>query len=211
MRLLLAFAFCAAALPLGAQPARFSLGPQLSTLGVGAAGAYRLSPRFSVSAEAGVLPAVPIETTVDGIAYDGDGRGGGGVLLVNLHPGGGSFSVGAGLFVGGYGLKGTARPDGPIEIGGETYQPDEVGRVEGDFSVRGPVPVLVLGWRGAGFNLGVGVTPGHADHVALEAFGPAASRQDVQESVARERQDIKDQLRDIPVIPYLRLGWQFGF
>ena len=194
-----------------AQPARFSIGPQLSTLGVGLSGSYRLHRNLSISAEASVLPLGTMEFEEDDLTYEGDGQARGGLILVNLHPGGGNFSIGAGLFVGGYELDGTATPSEPVELGGQTYQPSEVGNVVGEFWARGPVPVFVLGWRGRGFNFGVGVTTGYDAKVDLRVTGPAANRQDVRESVAREQQNIEDELKKVPVLPYLRIGWQFGF
>ena len=38
-----------------------------------------------------------------------------------------------------------------------------------------------------------------------------ASRPEVRASLEEERQNIEDQIREVPVLPYLRLGWQFGF
>ncbi len=194
-----------------AQTGARSLGPQLSTLGVGLSGSYRLSRLLSVSAEANLLPTLSASYDVDGIDYDADAQVRGSLLLVNLHPFGGTFSVGGGLFFGGYELDATATPAEPVEIGGDTYQPEEIGTLDGVFSARGPIPVVMLGWRGRGFNFGVGVTTGYAAKVELTASGPYASRPEVQESLEEERQDIEDQIREVPVLPYLRLGWQFGF
>ncbi len=199
------------ALTVQAQPARFSIGPQLSTLGIGLSGSYRLHRNLSVSAEANILPLGTVEFEEDDLSYEGDGQASGGLLLVNLHPGGGNFSVGAGLFVGGYELDGTATPSEPVELGGQTYLPGEVGNVVGEFWARGPVPIFMLGWRGRGFNFGVGVTTGYDARAELTVTGPAATRQDVRESVAREQQNIEDGFKKVPVIPYLRIGWQFGF
>lgn len=194
---------------LTAQHAAFSIGPQATTLGLGLSASYRLHPSVSVSAEANVFPPISATVDEDDLRYEGDGRARGGVLLVNLHPGGGNFSVGAGLFVGGYDLDGTATPTRPVEFGGQTYQPEALGSVVGEFRARGPVPVFLIGWRGPGFNFGVGITTGYDAQVNLTVTGPAANQEDVRASVAKERQRIEDDLKKVPVIPYLRLGWQF--
>lgn len=193
------------------QPARFSIGPQLTTLGVGVSGAYRISPRLSLSAEANLLPIGSQSAEIDGVDYDADVQVRGALLMANVHPGGGNFSLGAGLLIGGYGLDGTATPTEPVEIGDDTYAPQEVGMLVGTFSVGGPRPTFLLGWRGRGFNFGLGATVGYASSVAFEVTGPAAARQDMRDSVEQQRQEIEDAIKKVPVLPYLRIGWQFGF
>lgn len=211
MKRLFCLLVAACAVPAAAaQESPFSAGPQMTTLGVGAGASYFVTPRVSVSAEANFLPKSDVTTEIDGLEYASDVYVGGGLLLANFHPTGGKFSVGAGLFVGGYRLDGTVTPAGPVEVGDRTYQPEEIGTLVGDFRVNGPVPVLMLGWRGPGFNLGVGVTTGYASRFDLEATGPVADSAEFRENVERERQEIEDAVKGVPVIPYLRIGWQFS-
>lgn len=201
---------CLMALPARAQHSPFSVGPQFSSLGFGVGASYFAAPQISFSAEASLMPVLSPAVEISGVDYDAEIRIGGGVLLANYHPGSGRFSLGAGVLVGGYGLEGTATPTEPVVVGGREYQPEEIGRLDGTLSVRGPRPTFLLGWRGEGLNFGLGVTGGYAFRFNLEANGPAASSAEFRQRVEQERQEIQDRLKRMPVLPYFRLGWQFG-
>lgn len=188
----------------------FSLGPQLTSLGLGLSVDFRPIDRVSISAGYNLLPRFEVEMDIDDIAYTAEPHVGGGTALANVHPFGSRFVLGAGVFFGGYDFDVVATPAEPVEFGDETYQPEDVGQVNGDFTFGKTAPVLYIGWRGAGLNFGLGLTTTTDADVQLSASGPVSLSPEFQQSLAEEEDRIRDELEVVPVLPYFRIGWQFG-
>lgn len=188
-----------------------SLGPQVGSMGVGAAAMVKLGGSLSVSGEFGVLPISAIDLEESGIKYTADPDIRGGVLSINLHPLRNRFTLGVGVMLGGYALHAESESiAGTVEVGDEVYTVDDVGTLVGDFTLEGPGPVFSLGWRGNGFNFGLGVALIGATEVSLEATGRLSDDPEFRADLERERAQLEDDL-DFPFVPFLRLGWQFGF
>ncbi|GEM_PF-4246892 len=187
-----------------------SVGPQVGSMGVGAAAMLKLGGFLSVSGEFGVLPIGAIDLEESGIRYTADPDIRGGVLSVNLHPLGNRFMLGVGVMLGGYALHAESESiSGTVEVGDEVYTVDDVGTLMGDFTLEGPGPVFSLGWRGNGFNFGLGVALIGATEVALDATGRLSDDPQFRADLERERAQLEDDL-DFPVVPFFRLGWQLG-
>ena len=195
---------------INAQDLTISLGPQLSTFGIGLAGDVKISDTFGVSAELNFLPMGNYDAEIDDVEYAFDPNFRSFILMANYFPGGGRFGLGAGVMLGGYGLKGEySEPNGQIDIGGTNYPSAALGTLTGDFEIGGPSLALQLGWRSAGFNFGLGVFTFNSS-ASIDASGPLGSDPTFRADVDREIEMAKDDLEVIPVIPYLRIGYQFG-
>ena len=189
----------------------FTGGPQISTLGVGVTGGVHLQEVFSLSVDLNFLPLSDRVEEIDGIDYELDPQVGGTVIMANFHPGGKGFSVGIGAMFGGYNLDGVSTDVGSsISIGDETYPSSAVGTLTGSFEVGGPSVALHLGWRGDGFNFGLGVFS-YNRSASLDASGPVGNDPEFRANVDQEIDNILEELDVVPVIPYLRIGYQFGF
>ncbi len=189
----------------------FSLGPQVGGMGVGAAAMVKLGGFLSVSGEFGVLPLNNIDLTESDIDYTVDPNIRGVVLSINWHPLRNNFMLGVGMMFGGYALHGESESlSGTVAVGDDVYTVDDVGTLIGDFTLEGPGPVFSLGWRGNGFNFGLGVALIGATEVSLEATGRLNEDPQFLADLERERKQLENDL-DFPFVPFLRLGWQFGF
>ena len=215
---LLGLAFFAVPFIVQAQPVNIepSLGPTFSLTGLGVGSTAKFTPFFSTSAEfstALVRPAFNIGEVED-VDYDVELSIWSFTLMGHYHPLGGSFAVGAGLYVGGYGLDGTGVATETITIGDNNYQPAELGEAVAAFRLGGPTPVIEVGRRGQGFNAGIGLVIPINTKVELtfpdNALSPERKAQ-LETDLEAEVEDIRDKLRFVPGLPFLRIGYQFGF
>lgn len=186
------------------------LGPQVSGLGIGASAQAKFT-QLSVSGEFGFIPINSFTIDSDDIEYDVDTRLGGGLLMLNFHPGVAGIAIGAGVLVGGYSADGDAiELVGEVEIGDGMYQAVELGTLAGEIDFGGPAPAIMLGRRSGGFNLGVGVAFTGSPKFNLNVTGPIADDPQFQADLEVERRNAQEELDRIPVLPMVRLGWQFG-
>ncbi len=193
-----------------AQTTRVSLGPQIGGFGIGAGASARLGEYVSLSAELGFLPLSNISDEVDGIDYVMDPEIFGAILGVNFHPFRGKFSVGAGIVFGKYLLNVESdQITGTIEVGNVEYDASEVGTMIGEFVLEGTWPAVMLGWRGKGFNFGVGVAFVEDPGIDIRATGPIAGDPVFRVELERETNDIQDDLK-LSFLPLIRFAYQFG-
>ena len=192
----------------------FSVGPHVSTLGVGISGEVRVTPLIGVSAEYNFFPVSNFERSGFNSEFLIEPTIGGAMVLVMLHPGGGRFGIGAGLLQGGASADATMALDpnasAEIEIGDGAYSASQVGTLLGAFEFGKTQPAFALGWLGGGLNFVLGAaiaTP----TLTLDATGPLANDPTFRADLDREISDFDDWASKVPVYPYIRLGWQFGF
>ena len=152
--------------------ASVSVGPQVSLLGVGVGASVKIGDKFSLSGEFGFLPIGEIDLDADDIEYAINPNISGGILAVNFHPFGNNLSIGVGMLLGGYNADGeTKDTSGTIRVGDQDFLVEDVGNIQGDFSLDGPAPALMLGWRGKAFNLGIGIAFADSPELDLSATG----------------------------------------
>lgn len=210
--ILLALAFVAVR-PVVAQ-VTFSVGPHISTLGIGLSGEVRVTPLVGVSAEYNFFPVNDLERNGFNSQFLIEPTLGGAMALVMLHPGGGRFGIGAGMMQGGLNADATMALDpnasAEIELGDGSYPASGVGSLLGTFEFGKTQPAFVLGWIGGGFNFVLGAALAKPT-MTLVATGPLADDPAFKADLDAEIADIEDKLKLVPVYPYIRLGWQFGF
>ncbi|MBO6576241.1 MAG: hypothetical protein JJ896_08645 [Rhodothermales bacterium] len=211
-RLLFLLILSLCALPVAAQ---WSFGPQIGGLGVGGSVTKKTFFRFlSVSGEFGFAPVGTTNVDFEGNRYTLEPTVSGGLAMASLHPFRSNFALSAGYLIGGYeALAATPEDEGAYVIDGMTYTADQYGKLSGRFELSGPVPALMVGWRGAGFNFGVGVALTEP-LVELSADGPRASEAEFQAALERERVDLEEALQlelfGLQGVPLIRLGWELG-
>jgi hypothetical protein len=186
------------------------IGPQIGLLGLGASAEVSFGT-LSVSGEFGYVPVSQVTLDEDDIEYDIDTDFYGGALMVNYRPGGSRFSIGGGLLLGGYNASGLATDIvDDIEIGDNIYTMAEVGDIRAAIDYSGPAPAIMVGLRGAGLNVGVGVAFTGSPEFTLSATGTEQNSQQFIQDLNTETDAVQDELDILPVLPMFRIGWQFG-
>lgn len=185
------------------------LGPQVSTQGIGASAEVRFG-MISVSGEVGYLPVNSVTYEQNGNEFKLDVQPVSGLLLVNVFPAG-RFSLGAGVLAGGLMGNGEAQNlRGLIDVGDNSYPAASVGSLTADFEYGGVAPAVMLGLRSGGINVGLGVAFTGTPQYTLDATGSIRNDPDFAADLALDQSDVQDELDKIPVLPLLRIGWQFG-
>ena len=200
-----------AAMPSQAQT-RISLGPQISTMGVGLGLSVKPSDRISLSADYNFFPIEEIteEDLGSTLRYDPDIQGG--TLMVMLHPFASKFAIGVGIQIGGISADGELEftPGDLIELDGTEYTVDQLDSFTADFNYGDMKPSLMIGWMGKGFNFMFGAAIASPE-LELEATGQIAQIPQFQADLQAEVDEFNDDMGSVPIYPLVRLGWQFGF
>lgn len=135
---------------------------------------------------------------------------------VDVHPLRGSWRVSAGVLRNDNRLDAVAQPNGTVTVGGQAYDPDDIGRLTGRAVFDDTAPFLSLGWdwskrKRFGVSFDLGVVEQGAPTVALAADGPIASQPAFQDNVEQERLELQESLDDFDVLPFATLGVVFRF
>ena len=194
-----------------AQNTDLRVGLGLSTMGATLEGAYRLNQSFTLRGViAGGLNANGTRT-IDGVSYNTTGQLGGVALLADYYTGDTGFRISAGAFMSNTNLRGstTASAANPITIGNTTLTGGETANASVAFN-RKISPMLTVGYDwdiGRTFTLSgeVGAIAMGGLDVRLNA--PAAPAADV----AREVQNINNELSAFGVFPYVAITGTFRF
>ena len=141
-------ALAAFALSAGAASAQnVAVGTNVGTTGVGFEAQLKLGPVFVLRANVEQLDH-DIDESYDGIDYSGafafDTVGG----FIDMHPMANGFLISGGAYVGDRDIALAATPTGPVNIGGQTYTPGQVGTLNGAIKLSGVAPFLGIGWGG---------------------------------------------------------------
>jgi hypothetical protein len=148
----------AAALPADAS-AQLGIAGRVSTLGIGAEVSYRASRLVGLRAGGNWLRFTR-DGTVDEIDYEITPKLTNATALLDLFPFGGAFHLTGGLMVNGNEGRLDAVLNQPVQIGGKTYSPQEVGSLVGAVTFDDIAPYAGLGFAAGGsvsflFDLGV--------------------------------------------------------
>ena len=202
------------ALTLGATNAHaqeISLGPQLNGFGIGGSATVKLADQISASADFGFVPIGDIDFDADDIDYSVNPNVFGALIGVNFHPLGNNLSIGAGLFVGGYSgdAESTALAS-TVEIGNGEYDAADIGSLVGELDWNGPAPAIMLGLRGKGFNVGLGIAFTGAPEFDVNATGPIRNDPIFQNDLDIELDDARDDVEIMSFLPLFRIGYEFG-
>jgi hypothetical protein len=148
----------AGALPADAS-AQFGIAGRASTLGIGAEVSYRASRMAGVRAGGNWLRFTR-DGTVDEIDYEVTPKLTNATALLDIFPFGGAFHLTGGVMLNDNEGHLDALLNQPIQIGGNTYSPQQVGSLVGKVTFDDLAPYAGLGFAGGGsvsflFDLGV--------------------------------------------------------
>lgn len=206
----------AAAVMLGASPmaaAEVGIGVKASTLGAG----IELGTPLTES----LVGRVALNTysksddqTIDDIDYSADLDLRSTALFLDWHPFTGTFHLTAGYLFSNNELSASATPASSVEIGGQTYDPSDIGKIDATVSL-GSGPYVGLGWgnvpaSGFGFTFELGAVQMGTPDVDLDIEDPndvIAANNDIE----KERANMEDDLDEFELYPVVSLGLSYGF
>lgn len=194
--------------------AQLSLAPRVGTLGLGVDVGLGLAPVVTARAGVGFIPVEP-RGTFDGVDYQVSIPGAV-TMGLDLHPGGSGFRLSGGVMIQAGDLSFEGTPAEAVEIGDETYTPEEVGTVHGEVSSADVAPFVTLGFGkhgqpGIGLFLDLGVAFLGDPAVSLSGDGGLAGDPDLEDDFRAEAERVQE---DIEVYgrfyPIVNLGLRIG-
>ncbi len=199
--------------PSAARAQQVGAAVHLGTLGLGADVALAVQPKIGVRAGANFFPFdIAIESS--DVDYNLSLPSPQFLLLVDLYPLGG-IRLSGGVMVSASDFELTGELVDAVEIGGTTYTPDQLGSLTGALGTRTVSPYLGVGYgnpaRGrVGFFFDLGLAFHGTPEVSAGASGPVAALPEFQQDLAREIEEIQDDVDGYKVYPVLSLGVSFG-
>ena len=195
-----------------------AVGATAGTSGVGLDVQVKLGPIFTLRGSLDRL-TWGADESYDGIDYQGDFAfdtvGG----FIDMHPLATGFLISGGAYVGDRDIALAATPTGPVEIGGQTWTPGQVGTLNGAIKLSGVAPFLGLGWDDTfyrsgrwGFRAIAGVAWSDAPEVALTSTGGSLSNDpNFQARLRDESQAISDEAEGYGLFPVIQVGLNYKF
>jgi hypothetical protein len=213
-RTILPGALIAAAVLVGpARAQEAGLAIHVGSMGVGIDGAVMVHPMVGIRAGANYFP-FDISYNSSGIGYNLGPASPQFLLVADLYPTR-SFRVSGGLMISSADFELTAKLDGPVDIGGTTYTPAQVGKLTGVLETRDVSPYVGIGFGNPAVSrVGLLVDLGVAFHgnpkAGLSADGPVAALPSFQQDLDQEAQKIQADVENYVVYPVLSIGVSIG-
>lgn len=205
----------AAGAPASAQTGMAVAG-RAGTLGIGAEASLGLGPLVGLRAGFAIQPWEP-SRTFDDLEFTLDLASPSFQGLIDLYPLGGGFRLSGGIVRFGSEHEVRAEPVAAVDIGGQTYTPEQIGVLSGLFRTKKTAPYAGIGFGrlggrlGPGFVIDLGVAFQGAPDVQLGASGPIAALPEFQANLRDEERTIEDDAEVFRFYPVLSFGFVFGF
>jgi hypothetical protein len=202
----------------GTLPAQVGIAARASTLGIGAEVSYRLNRMVGIRVGGNYL-RFSRDASIQNIDYHLTPRFESGTAIVDLYPIGGALHLSGGFLLNHNEGTMVARLNQNVQIGGNTYTPDQIGSLTGTVDFRKTAPYVGLGLAGHGsvaflLDLGVGITGtprvNLVGQTPLTGSAKATFDADVAQELAQVRADI-DGKSYLKFHPVLSLGVKIGF
>lgn len=195
-----------------------AIGATAGTTGLGAEVQVKVGPIFTLRGSIDRLTHSQDET-YDGVDYSGDlsfNTVGG---FVDVHPLANGLLISGGAYMGDRDIDLSATPSGPVEIGGQTYTPTQVGTLNGMIKLRDVAPFVGVGWddtfhrRGRwGLRAIAGVAWSDEPEVALTSTGGTLSNDPAfQARLQTESQRITEETEGYGLFPVVQVGLNYKF
>lgn len=167
---------------------------------------------------------------VGSLEYDGDLDLSNGHILADWHPFSGGFRLSGGLLLNGNEFSAAAQCNqNQCEVGDQTFEDDDLGRITAATDFDSVAPYLGIGWGNAvaagspwGFQAELGVVFQGEANIQLNqeggcqgtvgtVQGQAACRAQVRAELDREQNEINDDLDEFDIYPLLSIGISYRF
>lgn len=189
----------------------FGVGLQASTMGAGGLVALG-SDQVTLRASGNILP-FDIEMEASDVDYDISLPSPQFLATVDWYPGGSGFRLGGGVMISSEDLEIEAQLAQAVEVGGQIYTPEQIGSLFGVVENRSAAPYAGIGFGNpaSGGRVGLFVDLGVAFHgeptVTLTAAeGTLSASPGLQDDLAREADEIEDDLAVARFYPVLSIG-----
>ena len=195
-----------------------AVGATAGTTGLGVEVQVKVGPIFTLRGSIDRLTHSADES-YDGVDYNADLAfdtiGG----FIDMHPMANGLLISGGAYMGDRDIDLAATPTGPVEIGGQTYTPSQVGTLNGAVKLRDVAPFVGIGWddtfyrRGRwGFRAVAGVAWSVEPEVALTSTGGSLSNDPAFQARLRdESQRITEETEGYGLFPVVQVGLNYKF
>lgn len=201
------------AFPTIASAGEFGVGAAIGTTGATIEAKTSFADKFMVRGSFNYLE-FNTDQDYDGIDYDADLNlttfGG----FVDFAPFGNAFVLSGGAYFGEKSLDLLANPTGPVNIGDETFSPEQVGTLVGEVKLKSVAPYLGLGYDSFltsksnwSFNARAGVMFTGSPEPSLTSMGGTLSdNATLQEEIRAEVDRIRDDADNYKYYPVVSIG-----
>jgi hypothetical protein len=207
-----------AAAPTARGNSTISAAVTVGTLGIGPELGFRFSDHIGIRGNATFLGGSG-STTVDANEYNASLKLRSFGAMVDVYPFGGRFRLSGGARINHNraSLSGDFTNESSVEIDDVSYTGRQVGILSGEARVKKFAPALTLGWSGSnrrGFMFGFEAGALFQGAVQIQQFtstGTLRNDATFQARLARERQNVQDDVNDYKIYPILQtsIGWRF--
>lgn len=195
-----------------------AVGATAGSSGVGLDAQVRIGPIFTLRGSLDRLTHSADES-YDGIDYDADlafDTVGG---FIDMHPLANGLLISGGAYFGDRKVDLAATPTEPVEIGGQTYAPGQIGALNGAIELSGVAPFVGIGWddtfyrRGRwGFRAIAGVAWSDRPEVVLSSTGGSLSDDPAFQARLRDESErITDESEGYGLFPVIQVGLNYKF
>lgn len=196
----------------------FALGVKASTLGAGLEGTAGLLPRLNLRAGANAF-SFDFDANTSDIDYDLEVDLLSFPVVLDWHPFKDSaFRITGGILINRNEANADASSQSSYTIGDNEYTAAALGSLTGKVDFNKVAPYVGIGWGNAvgknkrwSFSCDFGVVFQGEANIDLTASGPIASDPTFQANLAREKQELEDELDDYKYYPVVSLGITYKF
>jgi hypothetical protein len=187
---------------------------RVGTLGLGADVSFGVLPRLALRVGASFQPWEP-SREIDDIDFELQLPSPNFMGAVDLYLAG-PLRLSAGIISFGSDIEVTGDLTQPVEIGDETYSPQEIGTLTGVFDTKNVAPWAGIGLGkslgpGVGFTMDLGVAFSGEPEVMLNATGPLSSQPAFQANLAQEEANLQEDASLVKLFPVVSIGLSIGF
>lgn len=195
-----------------------AVGATAGTSGVGLDVQVKLGPIFTLRGSLDRLTHSADES-YDGVDYNADLTFDTVGAFIDMHPMANGLLISGGAYLGDRDIALAATPTGPVEIGGQTYSPGQVGTLNGAVKLGDVAPFVGIGWDDTfyrsgrwGFRAVAGVAWSDAPEVALTSTGGSLSNDPTFQARLRdESRRIIDETEGYGLFPIIQVGLNYKF
>lgn len=195
-----------------------AVGATAGTSGVGLDVQVKIGPIFTLRGSLDRLTHSADES-YDGVDYDADLTFDTVGAFIDMHPLANGLLISGGAYLGDRDIALAATPTGPVEIGGQTYSPGQVGTLNGAVKLGDVAPFVGIGWDDTfyrsgrwGFRAVAGVAWSDAPEVALTSTGGSLSNDPTFRARLRdESQRITEETEGYGLFPIIQVGLNYKF
>lgn len=195
-----------------------AVGATAGTSGLGLDVQVKFGPIFTLRGSLDRLTHSADES-YDGIDYGADLTFDTVGAFIDMHPLANGFLISGGAYFGDRDIALAGTPTGPVNIGGQTYSPAQIGTLNGVVKLQDLAPFIGIGWDDTfyrnsrwGIRAIAGVAWSEAPEVALTSTGGSLSNDpNFQARLRDESRNITDDVEGYGLFPIIQVGLNYKF